>query len=166
MRAAAVISQTGGSPNFAWSAGDLAIGRGQRHHVDGHCQQQHNRGRHGDCRHGPAIAGAGDVTLANNTGSAGVVKPALTISTSGLAGSGLVLQNNGGDNLGPAVNGPFTFATPLLDGSAYAVSVLVQPADPPPDLRGEQTATGCWPGPHTEQCAGCLYDRQLPHSRR
>ena len=48
-------------------------------------------------------------------------------SVSGLAGSGLVLQKNGGDNLPIAADGPFTFATPLDDGSTYDVTVLAQP---------------------------------------
>lgn len=51
-------------------------------------------------------------------------------SVSGLAGSGLVLQNNGGDNLAVGADGSFTFATPLNDGSAYKVTVLSQPSDP------------------------------------
>jgi hypothetical protein len=45
-------------------------------------------------------------------------------------GSGLVLQNNSGDNLAVAQNGPFTFATPLASGQTYAVSVLTQPSSP------------------------------------
>ncbi|NIP16743.1 MAG: hypothetical protein GWM87_00200 [Xanthomonadales bacterium] len=49
---------------------------------------------------------------------------------SGLAGSGLVLQNNGGDDLAVTGNGGFTFATALDDGSAYAVTVKTQPSDP------------------------------------
>jgi hypothetical protein len=48
----------------------------------------------------------------------------------GLLGSGLVLQNNGGDNLTVAANGAFTFATPLPAGAAYAVSVLSPPVNP------------------------------------
>lgn len=51
-------------------------------------------------------------------------------TVSGLVGSGLVLQNNGGDDLAIAANGAFTFATALPDGSSYAVSVLSQPGDP------------------------------------
>jgi hypothetical protein len=47
-------------------------------------------------------------------------------------GTGLTLQNNGGDNL--TVNGTgtvnFTFATPLLTGAAYAVTILNQPGSP------------------------------------
>lgn len=49
---------------------------------------------------------------------------------SGLAGDGLVLQNNAVDDLGIISNGSFTFSTPLTDGSPYAISVLTQPAAP------------------------------------
>lgn len=45
----------------------------------------------------------------------------------GLVGSGLVLRNNGGDDLAVAADGPFTFATPLANGSAYSVTVSRQP---------------------------------------
>ena len=51
-------------------------------------------------------------------------------TVSGLAGSGLVLQNNAGDNLGIPADGGFTFPTPLVDGSDYAVTVLTQPGEP------------------------------------
>jgi hypothetical protein len=48
-------------------------------------------------------------------------------SVSGLTGSGLVLQNNGGNNLTVAANGAFSFATPLAVGAAYNVTVSAQP---------------------------------------
>ena len=48
-------------------------------------------------------------------------------NVSGLVGAGLVLQNNGGDDLSVNGDGPFTFATSLTDGTNYAVSVSVQP---------------------------------------
>lgn len=51
-------------------------------------------------------------------------------TVSGLQGSGLELQNNGGDDLAIAADGGFAFATELLDGSAYDVSVAVQPSSP------------------------------------
>ncbi len=51
-------------------------------------------------------------------------------SVSGLAGSGLVLQNNGGDDLPIAADGSFRFATPLLPGSPYAITVATQPSSP------------------------------------
>ena len=50
-------------------------------------------------------------------------------TVSGLAGTGLVLQNNGGDDLLITGNGPFTFATALDDGSVYNVTVAVQPSN-------------------------------------
>jgi len=51
-------------------------------------------------------------------------------SVSGLAGTGLVLQDNGGDNLSIAINGGFTFATGIVSGNLYKVTVLAQPANP------------------------------------
>ncbi len=48
-------------------------------------------------------------------------------TVSGLSGT-LVLQNNGGDDLTLTADGGFTFATPVANGSSYAVSVLAQPA--------------------------------------
>ena len=40
----------------------------------------------------------------------------------------MVLQNNGGDDLSVASNGPFTFSTPLADGAAYNVTVKTSPS--------------------------------------
>ena len=51
-------------------------------------------------------------------------------SVSGLLGQGLVLQNNGTDDLVITDDGPFTFASSLPDGSLFAVSVLTQPDEP------------------------------------
>ncbi len=51
-------------------------------------------------------------------------------TVTGLAGSGLVLQNNAGDNLARAADGAFIFATPVSSGGAYNVTVLTQPATP------------------------------------
>jgi N-acetylneuraminic acid mutarotase len=47
-----------------------------------------------------------------------------------LAGSGLVLQDNGGNSLPVAANGSFTFTTALAPGGAYAVTVSTQPSSP------------------------------------
>lgn len=49
-------------------------------------------------------------------------------TVSGLAGSGLVLQNNAGDDLSIAADGAFTFATKVSGGNSYAVTVRTQPA--------------------------------------
>jgi environmental stress-induced protein Ves len=51
-------------------------------------------------------------------------------TVNGLAGSGLVLRNNGGDELTINSPGPFTFDTALPTGAAYNVSVAEQPRDP------------------------------------
>lgn len=48
-------------------------------------------------------------------------------NVSGLTGSGLALQNNGGDTLAVAADGPFTFLTELADTTAYLVTVSAQP---------------------------------------
>ena len=66
---------------------------------------------------------------------------------SGLLGTGMVLQDNTKDNLNISGTGGvnFTFATPLAAGSAYAVTILTQPANPGQTctvLNGTGTANG------------------------
>jgi 6-phosphogluconolactonase len=51
-------------------------------------------------------------------------------TVSGLAGSGLVLQNNGGDDRSLSANGAFSFPTPLSDAAAYTITVKTQPTTP------------------------------------
>jgi len=51
-------------------------------------------------------------------------------NVNGLVGTGLMLQNNAGDNLAIGSDGDFTFATALEDGSTYVVTVLTQPTNP------------------------------------
>ena len=51
-------------------------------------------------------------------------------TVSGLTGSGLVLQNNGDDDLSVSASGSFVFATPLPTDTAYSVTVSGQPTDP------------------------------------
>src|SRR6202040_1693699 len=68
-------------------------------------------------------------------------------TASGLVGSGLVLQDNGGDNLTVSGTGNvnFTFATPLAGGTAYSVTILTQPSNPGQTCsvsNGSGTATG------------------------
>ncbi len=72
------------------------------------------------------IAGGG-VTLAVNC----VDNPyTVSVNVSGLNGSGLVLQDNGGDNLAVGANGTYTFATSVQSGSPYAVTVATAPSSP------------------------------------
>ncbi len=51
-------------------------------------------------------------------------------TVSGLTGSGLVLQDNLGNNLSVSTNGSFTFTTAIASGGAYNVTVLAQPSNP------------------------------------
>src|ERR1700730_9027182 len=52
-------------------------------------------------------------------------------SVSGLSGAGLVLQNNGGNNLMVAATATsFTFSTAPASRSDYSVAVLTQPSNP------------------------------------
>lgn len=55
---------------------------------------------------------------------------AVGATVSGLNGTGLVLQNNGGGDLTVTANGSVTFSPKQLDGSAYAVTVRTQPSTP------------------------------------
>ncbi len=50
-------------------------------------------------------------------------------AVTGLTGTGLVLQNNGGDDLEVPGDGPFTFSAAIAAGATYAVSVQSQPSD-------------------------------------
>jgi hypothetical protein len=81
------------------------------------------------------------VTNATGTANADVTTVAVSCTTtislftiggavSGLSGSGLVLQNNGGDDLGITANAGFTFATKVPAGSSYNVTVKTQPSNP------------------------------------
>ncbi len=51
----------------------------------------------------------------------------VSVNVANLAGSGLVLQDNAGDDLAITANGLSTFATPVASGLTYAVTVLSQP---------------------------------------
>jgi 6-phosphogluconolactonase (cycloisomerase 2 family) len=61
--------------------------------------------------------------------------PTYTIggTVSGLAGMGLVLRNNGTNDLAVNANGPFTFTVGLADAATYAVTVRSQPSGPTQD---------------------------------
>jgi kexin len=75
--------------------------------------------------------GSGTVASANVTNiSISCATRSFTVggTVSGLMGSGLVLQNNGGNNLPIGGNGAFTFSTPIVSGATYAVTVSTQPS--------------------------------------
>jgi len=70
------------------------------------------------------IAGCGDAVTAS--------AHAFTVggTVSGLTGTGLVLQINGGGNLSITANGPFTFPSQVATGATYKVTVLGFPSAP------------------------------------
>jgi uncharacterized repeat protein (TIGR03803 family) len=80
------------------------------------------------------------VTNGSGTASANVTNIQITCITtatytiggtvSGLSGTGLVLQDNGGNNLSVSANGSFVFTTTIASGGAYSVTVLTQPSSP------------------------------------
>ncbi|MBI3358837.1 MAG: hypothetical protein HY037_04530, partial [Nitrospirae bacterium] len=69
------------------------------------------------------------------TGCPGTTPPPKTFTiggtVAGLTGTGLVLQNNGGNNLSISANATsFTFAMAIVSGTAYNVTVVTQPTSP------------------------------------
>ena len=51
----------------------------------------------------------------------------IRVTVTGLTGTGLVLQNNGGNDLAVSANGAFSFPNRLIDGATYAAVVSAQP---------------------------------------
>ena len=86
-------------------------------------------------------------------------------TVTGLIGTGLVLQNNGGDDLAVAADGAFTFGTALPNGSAYAVTVLAQPTGPAQTCTvagGSGTVAGANVTSVAVSCGGCGADAPIP----
>lgn len=81
---------------------------------------------------GSLLSACGGGGLANDVAKA--ITGSLTYqvggTVSGLSGSGLVLEDNGGNSLTVSGNGPFTFSSQLSNGTVYAVSVATQPSNP------------------------------------
>ncbi len=65
--------------------------------------------------------------IANNAGSAGKTYTLSGAVTGLVAGSGMVIVNNGKDELSIKANGGFTFKNPVADGSEYDITILLQP---------------------------------------
>jgi hypothetical protein len=80
-----------------------------------------------------AGGGAGTIASANVTDVAVTCttnKYSLSVEVAGVAGSGLVFQNNLADDLAAPTNAVYPFATMVESGAAYAVTVLTQPTSP------------------------------------
>jgi len=91
-------------------------------------------GAAGAAGNGVAGAAGNGVAGAAGNGAAGSgPPPTYTVggSIAGLTGTGLVLQDNAGDNLAVAANATgFTFTTGLGSGATYSVTILSQPSSP------------------------------------
>ena len=85
-------------------------------------RERRSRRRYSGAEHEAAVADVAVICAINAYSVGGTV--------SGLAGSGLVLRNNAGEDLGVASNGAFTFVTSVLSGGSYSVSVRTQPSSP------------------------------------
>ena len=70
-----------------------------------------------------ANANVGDVAITCATGQFSIRG-----TVSGLTGAGLVLQNNGGNDLPVSADGAFVFGNRLIDGATYSVVVRTQPS--------------------------------------
>ena len=81
-----------------------------------------------------SISGGGGTMAQANVTTVGIVCATNTYTVggmvSGLVGQGLVLRNNGGDNLPVSADGPVTFASPVANGATYSVTVFKQPTRP------------------------------------
>jgi hypothetical protein len=82
----------------------------------------------------------------------------VTGTVTGLVGTGLVLRDNGGDDLAVTTNGPFTFATPLATSVLYNVSVYTQPSNPSQTCV-VSNAQGGWGGTSTVPTVTCTTDK-------
>ena len=88
--------------------------------------------RHLQLAVGLAISALIEITGCGGSAGGGTTPPPPTTYTiggtvSGLTGTGLVLQDNGGNNLAVSASGSFTFSTAVASGAAYSVTVLTQP---------------------------------------
>ena len=59
-------------------------------------------------------------------------------TVSGMVGSGMVLQNNGGDDLSISANGSFSFKTALTAETAYDITVKTAAGQAVSDLHCQQ----------------------------
>ncbi len=117
----------------------------------------------GDSRSDAAIDGPS--VDSHTMTDAGADHPATTLfqlggTVSGLAGTGLVLQNNAGDSLSVSANGAFAFATSLPSGAPYAVTIQTRPSLPHTDLHGRQWERNNRRGERNHRCNN-LHDRQV-----
>jgi hypothetical protein len=110
-------SADAGTHDAGTDAGTHDAGTDAGTHDAGTDAGTHDAGTDGGADAGPQDAG-------------GVTHFLLGGMLSGLAGNGLVLQNEGADDLAVSSNGPFAFAPTYPLGAVYAVTVKTQPVSP------------------------------------
>ena len=98
-----------------------------------------------------------DVTVAVTCTTVVVTSYTISAAVSGLTGTGLVLQDNGGDNLSITTNGTFPFATQVPSGGSYAVTVLTQPSGQTCSLGSNASGTATANVTVAVTCSSTLY---------
>ncbi|HEY6924206.1 MAG TPA: beta-propeller fold lactonase family protein [Steroidobacteraceae bacterium] len=81
-----------------------------------------------DSGHSAAGGGSSNGSIGDSSGGGTTTTYSIGGTVSGLGGTGLVLQDNGGDNLNVNNSGAFTFATKVNSGGTYAVTVAIPPS--------------------------------------
>jgi len=76
------------------------------------------------------ILAAGLMAILTSCGTSPGYNYTISGTVSGMAGSGLVLQDNGGDDRTITANGAFSFVTALTSGTVYSITVKTQPTNP------------------------------------
>jgi hypothetical protein len=135
-----VALSTGASGCAAGGSSDIDLGDGGIGTADGGgggpADSGHGVDGSGHKDGGPGLTDTGgghkDATGESSAGGEGGGGSKFTIGgmVTGLVGTGLVLQDNGSDNLTITKNGAFTFAVPVASGGAYDVTALIQPFSP------------------------------------
>lgn len=89
--------------------------------------------------------GAKDRDAFADSGPIATEPATVSVTVAGLEGNGLVLQNNGGDDLPIKATGAFSFTTKIAPGKPYKVTVANQPSGPTQTcavVNGEGVAAG------------------------
>ncbi len=101
------------------------------------------------------VVGATDINGVKITVNCNVNFFKVNVSVSGVTGAGMVLQNNGGDNLPINANGNYIFTTAVADLSNYSVSVLKPPARPNQECSISSNGTGQLAGANVSVSISC-----------
>lgn len=77
-----------------------------------------------------AFSTSGCSSSSGNDSSGSGSSYSVVVTVSGLVGTGLTLQNNGGDDLQIDSDSAYSFATEFSDGGSYDITVATQPSTP------------------------------------